>query len=719
MDDSLSLKAREGGPVTSLRALAVCFALAAISSSVAFSAATWRDKVAPAVLRWIDSGSQEERELIVRVGTGSGSAEALSSYAATSHLAWLSEERAATAGIGIWAEFERTFAVQRAGSAVWEMVLPYVHELRSVLARASADDARQVAQLSTVVAILDGAAAVPGLGPFTGARVSPAAAAPPAPSGLLALTSVSGEELEAWMSTLGWCYLTRQDIAISEGLETPIGLSSSALALGDSAHDLVGLAVSDEARLQLDANGATLSSAFVSASWAAPSSYAPTVADLSRLLEAMEQMGADEVGIASITLRGDIAQLYILLRSAEGAGWASLAAPGPGTSTTQDALPRAEAPTEVFATLGSYADRVVVQWRPVLGASTYEILRAATNSGAYEPIGIAEETTFQDTGVETCVQYSYVARSISHGGVGWESSRAVGFVGRVPMPPTRIWTDGGAVAGAIRVEWTPSDEATRYQVMRTQYMTGSTMVAAKQYTLAFTSDPSLLDTDVIVGQTYLYRVFACNGCGQSELSPQAKGVALYSLPPPAGELMPPSWFETTRGDPRYEIIVSWTAAQGADSYIVLRSLSYGGEYVEVARVTGTAWHDDDVELCGDYWYRIQSVSGSAVSTPSPILYGICGYRPVAPERVRASHGTYSQSIRVDWAAVDDASSYLVSRAPSKDGPFAVIATGLVELYYVDEGLSPGQAFWYKVRAVNPCGCSGDLGAASGSTSSRN
>jgi fibronectin type 3 domain-containing protein len=181
--------------------------------------------------------------------------------------------------------------------------------------------------------------------------------------------------------------------------------------------------------------------------------------------------------------------------------------------------------------------------------------------------------------------------------------------------------------------------------------------------------------------------------------------------------MPPSWSETTRGQPYGEVNVSWTAVRGADSYIILRSLAYAGTYVEVARVTGTMWRDIDVELCGDTWYRIQSVSGGVVSAPTPIMYGSFGYRPVAPERVRASRATYSQSIRIDWAAVDDAMSYQILRSPTKDGPFAVIVSSVTDLYYVDEGLPPGQTFWYKVMALNPCGCSGTQESVSGSTSS--
>jgi hypothetical protein len=676
----------------------------------------WPDKLAPAVLRWIESGATDERVVLVRVEGGSGMQLVANSYASASHVAWLSMEQAAAADMGLWSTPQKTLSLLRAGGVTWELGLPYVHELQALVVRGSRDGIRQIAQLESVVAILDGAAAVPapafstttGLGPAEGSLTQPAA--------LLSLTSASGNDLVAWMAELGWRFLAKQDVATSDDLDMPLRLAAAPLTVAAPSYDLVGLALRDLDRQAVEQAGASLATALLNATWVQPPDYALTAAGLAELLEAMEQTGADAVAIAPIGMVGQTRFLYILLRSATGGGWASLAAPGPGASTTRDALPRGAAPTEIAATLGSYTDRVFVQWQPVGGASSYEILRAETPGGAYDPIGVVTENSFADTDVQTCTQYSYVARSIADAGLGVESARAAGYVGRVPMPSARIWTNGDVSSGAIRVEWTPSDGATHYRLMRSQYMTGSKTVAAQQYGVAEVTDPVFLDTDVIVGQTYLYRVFSLNGCGRSEQSAQAKGMSSYAPFVPSSPLEPPAWVETTRGEPYDEVVVSWTAVRGTDSYVILRSLAYAGPYNEVARVTGTLWEDLDVVLCGDYWYRVQSVVGSVVGAPSAILYGSCGYRPGNPDRVRASRGTYSESIRIDWAEMDFADHYQISRAPTHDGPFATIAQPVMGLYYVDEGLSPGQEFWYKVRAVNDCGCSGDNGAVRGSTS---
>ena len=104
------------------------------------------------------------------------------------------------------------------------------------------------------------------------------------------------------------------------------------------------------------------------------------------------------------------------------------------------------------------------------------------------------------------------------------------------------------------------------------------------------------------------------------------------------------------------------------------------------------------------------------SDTSPTVYGSFGDRPPGPEGLQATLGAYETSIRLEWNATPDALVYHIMRAPAEDGPFAGIGSTTSDLSFVDQGLPPGQEFWYKVKASNPCGCSGDRGAVKGTTS---
>lgn len=58
------------------------------------------------------------------------------------------------------------------------------------------------------------------------------------------------------------------------------------------------------------------------------------------------------------------------------------------------------------------------------------------------------------------------------------------------------------------------------------------------------------------------------------------------------------------------------------------------------------------------------------------------------------------SIRLDWAAVNGAYSYVVYRSTSSVGPFLLLTAGLLTNFYVDVPAIPG-TYYYKVTAVEP------------------
>ncbi|MEW5825736.1 MAG: hypothetical protein AB1778_02810 [Candidatus Bipolaricaulota bacterium] len=680
------------------------------------AAGTWRDKVAPSVLRWIDNGTTEERTVLVSVLGISSTDVQHEAYAATSHRAWLSGGREAASQVAQDAVVENTLALLRADGMAWEIGLAPIYGLGLLVARGAGSQIRALAQRNDVLQVLDGMACTPTPPVPEGASSSEIALA--APKDLLAFSSVAAGDFWSWMSSLGWRYVSRGDIVTSEDPEAPLTLSPSPILMDTSSVEIVGLALADADRLALEQSGMTLTGALADSSWAEATSVSVSVSQLAGLLEAMEQTGADGTAMASVKVDGAIHPVYVLVRTATGAGWASVGLPPSGTSTTENRLPRGSAPGMASASRGSYGDRILVEWKPAAGASTYEVLRAERAGGAYEPVAVASGLSFQDRDVETCTPYSYAIRSLNSGALGLETVSTPGYVGLVPMPPTRIWTDGGTQAATVIVQWAPVEGATSYRLMRTQPMSDQPRVPAQQYDVYSGPEALFVDTDVVVGQTYNYRVFAENGCGKSELSPQAQGMAFYDLPPDPTRLSPPSWFDATRGRPYGLVMVSWSTVRGAESYRVLRATSYRGTYEPVIETDSTSWEDRDVVLCGDYWYRVQALAGEEESAPSKTIYGSYGYRPAAPEGVRASMGTYTNSIEVTWLPMEDTEVYNVSRAPAREGPFATIATGITETRYVDEGLEPGQEFWYKVKASNPCGCSGDSGAVYGATTPR-
>jgi fibronectin type 3 domain-containing protein len=681
------------------------------------SGSVWRDKASPSILRWVDSSGLEERVVLVTLKAGAVPEPAGVAYMEAAHIAWLSDAmRSIADAVAAIAPLERSPELLRAGSAVWELGLPYIHELRSISARCSADDVARLAQLSFVEAIADASDLVLTLPVAASGASSGTPEGTSSPNALFGRGRLTASELEQGAEAYSWSILHLSDV-VRQTEEAKFILSPSPVAEWEGdGYQVVGLGVDEMARATAGSVGVSVS-VLLQGEWGVGGVASLSTAELAWLVDALRQTGADTAVLSSVNAGDRRFPVYALLRSETTLGLASLSGVENASQVGGLALPRAAAPAGVSATRGTHEGRVFLYWEAAGGAGQYEVLRSEAAAGAFEPIGISGAAGFDDVDVEACTVYWYRVRAFGGGSAGLESSASSGYVGLVPRAPERVWTSD-ETPGEIRVEWTPADGATGYRLMRTQPMSDKPKVAAQQYVVYEGENPWFSDKDVVVGQKYLYRVFALNGCGESELSPQAEGMSMVQLPPDRGHLNPPTWVEATRGRPYERVLVSWRAVPGAEAYRILRALEYGGPYETMAETDSTTWDDLGVVLCGDYWYRVQSLSGADQSAPSATAYGSYGYRPVAPGGVRASAGTYANSIEITWRAVADAVYYIVSRAPSREGPFAILAEGLTTMNLIDEGLVPGQEFWYKVKAANPCGCSGDEGPAYGATAAK-
>ncbi len=79
--------------------------------------------------------------------------------------------------------------------------------------------------------------------------------------------------------------------------------------------------------------------------------------------------------------------------------------------------------------------------------------------------------------------------------------------------------------------------------------------------------------------------------------------------------------------------------------------------------------------------------------------------PEAPHSVYAYAG--NNQIQLRWLSSFGADSYTLKRASSENGPYTTIASGLSGNSFLDEGVSNGQTYYYKVCAVNAAGTSPD------------
>jgi subtilisin family serine protease len=88
----------------------------------------------------------------------------------------------------------------------------------------------------------------------------------------------------------------------------------------------------------------------------------------------------------------------------------------------------------------------------------------------------------------------------------------------------------------------------------------------------------------------------------------------------------------------------------------------------------------------------------------------CSSPPLAPQSLTASAG--DKQVRLAWTAGTNATTYRVKRSTTQGGPYALVASNIKTLQYVDTGLANGTTYYYVVTGANILGESGPSPEAS-------
>jgi fibronectin type 3 domain-containing protein len=166
------------------------------------------------------------------------------------------------------------------------------------------------------------------------------------------------------------------------------------------------------------------------------------------------------------------------------------------------------------------------------------------------------------------------------------------------------------------------------------------------------------------------------------------------------------------------IKLSWNKVLDATGYRLYRSEDSESGFTFVGEVTnGNLYVDEGLASRTNYFYKIVSVSGGAVSDESQVLSastaGDSGLHiPGAPSGLTASENT-SSSIKLSWQAGKDATSYSVHRSTYADESYERIDSTSV-LFYVDTTIDTTKEYFYKVVAENEEGVSTDSNIISSS-----
>jgi len=161
------------------------------------------------------------------------------------------------------------------------------------------------------------------------------------------------------------------------------------------------------------------------------------------------------------------------------------------------------------------------------------------------------------------------------------------------------------------------------------------------------------------------------------------------------------------------IKISWQTVTNAVTYIIQRSASSTGPYIQVGNSSANTYTDNDVSPSTVYYYNVfarniigDSNTSNYVTSQTPAI-------PI-PSNVSATVQS-SNSISITWNATTEAKSYRIYRSTTATGTYTQIGTSDT-VSYTDTGLTPSTIYYYKISTVTGKGSeSGQSAYASAQT----
>ena len=238
----------------------------------------------------------------------------------------------------------------------------------------------------------------------------------------------------------------------------------------------------------------------------------------------------------------------------------------------------------------------------------------------------------------------------------------------------------------LRISWGEVQGAVSYQVYRSDSEDG------KYESIAEVSKCQYDDKKVQAGVTYFYKICAVFEDGKkSSLSEAHSGATLQ---------MPQITSVVSKSGGKLK--VSWKGVNGATEYEVLRSEALDGKYVKIATTAKKAYTDSKRETQKEYFYKVRARGGeqNGSSTDSAAASGWAVKQTV----IRSVSSADSNSLRIRWKKVENASAYRIQRSTSKKGKYKTVAEVKGnKTSYVNKGLKAKKTYYYKIQALNLVG----------------
>ena len=384
-------------------------------------------------------------------------------------------------------------------------------------------------------------------------------------------------------------------------------------------------------------------------------------------------------------------------------------------------------PTGLYAEAHAVDNQIILTWNApnvdsdggdLSGLSDYVLLRSVESGSQFSVIDTisSDETRFVDNiGLLAATEYQYKMQALDI-----EGNRSL-FSGIVSAITAGIEMPRGVAAtagiGHILLSWNSSSEETLlgYNVYRTQRTdTEFERLVGIENTDFSTGKSTFVDSNLVAGSIYFYRISVVTTKGESDLSAFVSAtVQLDNRPPNA-----PSFLEgeAVVGDPE-KLDLTWAAPTtdydgssitGVALYNVYRADVATGPFEKVAATIVTAYQDTGLSSVTTYYYRVTAVDNFGNSSLNSSSIGVTTSGVARPAGVKISASTPSSladppEVTLSWEKSAGAILYYeiersVIENSNSDEDYTAIGDNTLNTEFVDDTVLRARIYYYRIRA---------------------
>lgn len=333
---------------------------------------------------------------------------------------------------------------------------------------------------------------------------------------------------------------------------------------------------------------------------------------------------------------------------------------------------------------------VALSWNDVDGAAKYAVSRKTESDSAYKRIKTVAETATNVLGGNAGQTSSFIIIALDANGKAICESEPVSILLSDIDTPS-IASVMQKTSSTATMTLNKVNGVSGYEIFRSDTKAG-------EYTLLKSvSVSSFVNSGLIPGGDYYYKVRAYVEDANSNRTYSNWSDVYYFHMPYKYMTAPADVVARQVSNSVSEI--SWSAVDGADGYIIYRSMN-NGSFMKLKEVTTTQAQNVSLKTGSSYQYKVSAYfydEGIQIVGPQSTAYGIT-IQPIATPKITEILQDRTMTVSLKWSSVSGATGYSIYRSDSEYGTYKKLknVTTTETLNY--DGLNVGITYYYKVCA---------------------